>query len=123
MGKRTRVENSVNKSWRRSVHRLFTACPRSMHQICTDLLTITSAAEEKLTNDAQRSRLKADFADIWAAARLGFSGAKALTIDERKKPKEFVLWEAFRAGQTLHNEYKAMLKDHPDRSPSAGTAQ
>ena len=114
-----KANKAVHRQWRKAAYRLLTADPQDMSSLLTGLLTASSAAQQELKAATQQKQIADEMADIWAAARLGFSGAKALTLAEAKKPQKLILWAAFRYGQSVHNGYKERFRD-PEHIKKAG---
>lgn len=100
-----RVNNSVNKQWRKTVYKLLTDNAPSMTSLLTELLTVAAQAEAQLTNATERTKLRDQSAKVWAAASLGFAGAADLTLGRETKPNAAVILQAFKGGQSCRINY------------------
>jgi hypothetical protein len=106
MAQTKHVNKSVNRRWRKEVYRLCRKKPQELNKFLTDLFTVSAAHEQLLKADAQKQKLREGMADVWAAARLGFSGAKALTLGPGQRSQRFLLCAAFKHGQAVRNAYR-----------------
>lgn len=117
-----KVNNAVNRQWRKAVYRLLTANPQGMNELLTGLLTASAAAEQQLKAQKHREAIKLEMAAVWDSARLGFQGAQALTLPEVKKGQKFILRAAFLYGQSVHRRYKEKFRT-PEHLKQAGARE
>jgi len=101
------VKNRIIRCWRREVFELLTRYPQATHTVSpsyshllTDLLKIGSSTEQQLSSAAARKLIQHATADIWAATRLGWGGAKRVTTT-RKYAGHFLIQAAFGCGQRI----------------------
>ena len=116
----SKVNKRVHKTWRRETFAILTGYSGPFHQFLTELLTVGSSCESQLKSTAQQQIVRQNVMDVWNAARLGFSGAKRLTLPQSSKATRLILATAFDLGARMREETKLRYANAAVRPPSFG---